>query len=394
MALVLVAGCDPGEREARPYAGRWESQGFGLFFDIHGGEVDIYEHSDVHCFRVATGSAQGISEVLSLEDERLVLRDGERVVEFVDVGTLPERCADPVDDSPPVVFTVALKTIAEHHVPAPGAAWREEGDSIGSSLTDESSPEDLRAALIEALSLLGDPEVRLAAGTEAPWPAAPQIGGALETRWEAELEGRMLVGEVSPGVAYLGFLSLVTEGEGDQRALAAALDDVLADAGALVIDLRAASGGVEEAALQVATRFVPSERVVANLWVRSGEGQVAAGALSVSPRPTGTFAGPVVVLVGPATSGAAELLARILSGVPGVTVVGEPTAGSPREPLVRALPNGWSLGVPNLEVTGPDGESWLKPLIPVVTAVTTVADLEAGSDPGLEAALEHLEGAG
>lgn len=392
--MVIVAGCDPGEREARPYAGRWESQGFGLFLDIHGGDVDIYEHSDAHCFRVATGSAQGISEVLSLEGERLVLRDGERVVEFVDVGTLPERCADPVDDSSSVVFTVALRTIAEHHVPAPGAAWREEADSIGSSLTEESSPEELRAALIEALSLLGDPEVRLVAGTGTPWPAAPEIGGALETRWESELEGRMLVGEVSPGAAYLGFLSLVTEGEGDQRALAAALDDVLADAEALVIDLRAASGGVEEAALQVATRFVPSERVVANLWARSGEGQVAAGALSVSPRPTGTFAGPVVVLVGPATSGAAELLARILSGVPGVTVVGEPTAGSPREPLVRALPNGWSLGVPNLDVTGPDGESWLKPLIPVVTAVTTVADLEAGNDPGLEAALEHLEGAG
>ena len=387
---MLVAGCDPGEREARPYAGRWESQGFGLFFDIHGGSVDIYEHSEVHCFRVASGSARGISEVLSLEDDRLVLRDGGRIVEFVGVETLPERCADPVADSPPVVFAVAVATISEHYFPAPDREWHDIAESIGSGLVEESSPDELHAAMVSVLSLLGDPEVRLAGGGEEPWPEPPEIGVGLAARWEPASEGGVLVGEAGSGVAYLGFLSLVTGGEADQRALAEELDGALAGAESLVIDLRAASGGVEEAALQVATRFVSSERIVATIRARAGDGLVGAGELSVRPRPTGIFTGRIVVLVGPATSGAGEMLARILSGTPGVTVVGEPTGGSPREPLVRALPNTWSIGVPNLDVVGSTGESWLEPLAPDVIAPTTLEDLEAGRDPGLEAAMRVL----
>jgi len=358
--------------------------------------VDIYEHTAAHCFRVATGSARGISDVVALEGDRLVLRDGGRSIAFDAVEILPSNCADPLDDSPPAVFAAAIATIAEHHLPAPGETWHREAETIGSNLAEESDAGELHAALVAALALLDDPEVRLAPGGEvaASWPQAPEAGDALSARWPETWEGRMLVGEAAPGVAYVGFLQLLTEGEEDQRALAAALDGALGGADAAVIDLRPASGGVEEAALQVATRFVPSDQVVASLWARAGEGIVAAGDLSVSPRPTGVFPGAVVLLVGPDTSGAGELLARILAGLPGVIVVGEPTAGSPREPLVRALPNGWSLGVPNLDVIGPNGGSWLEPLVPDVMAPTTVIDLAEGRDPGLEAALRVIGGGG
>ena len=393
MVVALVAACDPGEREARPYAGRWESDGFGLYLDVHGSGIDVFEHTDRHCLQIAAAPARGVSDVISDEGGRLVLRDGGRVIRFDEVPALPASCAERASADPSAVFTVAVATIAELHYPAPGDAWLARAADLGESLTAGTDEEGLVGVLIDALALLGDPEIRLATRGVAPsWPSAPVIGARLEQRWPSAWEGRAVAGEAAPGVAYLGLLRLVVESEGDQRGLASALDAALAGADGAIVDLRAASGGVEEAALQVATRFVPTQGVVASLRARSGDGLVPAGELSVTPLATGTFPGPVVVLVGPGTSGAGELLARILSGLPGVTIVGGPTSGSPREPLVRSLPNGWSLGVPNLDVIGPDGASWLEPLIPDVDAPTTAGDLEAGGDPGLEAALRLLGG--
>jgi hypothetical protein len=392
--MLLLAGCNPGEREARPFTGRWESRGFGLYLDIHGGNVDIYEHTAFHCYPVATGSARGISDLISLEGERLVLRDGGRVIEFEEIATVPERCVAPLNASASSVFDIAVASVAEHLLPAPGIAWLAEADTIGSTLAASAGPAEVHGALVAALSLLGDPEVRLATGSGGvvpSWPAPPDLATALTPRWEAVWAERALVGEAAPGVAYVGFLRLVVEGADDQRALAAALDGALVGANAVVVDLRAASGGIEEAALQVATRFVPTERVVATLLARQGDGVVDAGDLSVTPPATGIFPGRVVVLVGPATSGAGELLARVLADLPGVTVVGEPSSGSPREPLVRALPNGWSIGIPNVLVIGWDGGEWVgTPLIPDVIAPTTTGDLDAGQDPGLEAALAEI----
>jgi len=386
-----VAGCDPGEREARPYAGLWESDAFGLYLDVHGGEVDVYEHTAAACLRVAAGPARGMSDVISLDGDRLVLRDAGRVVHFDEVDVLPSSCAERADGLPPSVFAAAVATIDELLFPAPDAAWAGDAGGIGADLTPDAGDEALADALVAALTLLGDPEVRLAAGGVAPpWPAPPAIGAELEGMWPTAWDGRALAGQAAPGVAYIGFLGLVVEDEGDQRDLASTLDAALDGADAVVVDLRAASGGVEEAALQVATRFVPSPSVVASLQARSGHGLVPAGELSVTPLATGTFPGRIVVLVGPDTSGAGELLARVLAGVPGVTVIGAPSAGSPREPLVRALPNGWSLGVPNVDVIGPDGTSWVAALVPEIAAPTTVEDLRAGTDPGLEAALSLL----
>lgn len=205
--------------------------------------------------------------------------------------------------------------------------------------------------------------------------------------------GDLFTRDLGRGLAYLGVALLAAPDEESQRALAAALDSVLGDTDGVVVDLRGASGGLEAAALLVATRFVPTERVVASRLARAGAVMVEAGELWVTPRPTGTFEGSVVVLVGPSTSGAAELLAWILADLPGVIVIGEPTAGSARDPLVRALPNGWSLGVPNADVVGPDGITRLGiPLVPDIAVATTLDDLSSGRDPGLSAALEALVG--
>lgn len=367
--------------------------------DIHGGTVDVYEHSAIHCLRVASGATRGISEAISIEGGQLVLRDEGRVVTFTPLETLPSRCADPVASDPMTVFSVAVETVREHALPEPGPEWATLAAEIGATLHADSTSADLHAAMVEVLHALDDPEFRIAAaepGLPAAWSSEDgSMGRALFSHSDATVMagGHVIGRDLEGGFAYFGVSLLAAPDEDDQRALAAALDSVLDGADGVVIDLRGASGGLEEAALLVATRFVPTERAVARRLIRAGDRLVEAGELRVTPRLTGTFAGAVVVLVGPSTTGAGELLAWILADLPGITVVGEPTAGSARDPLVRALPNGWSLGVPNADVVGLDSGSRVGvPLVPDIAAPTTLDDLAANRDPGLTAALQVLGG--
>ena len=397
VTLAAATACDPGEREAQPFVGRWESAGYGLFLDIHGGRVDIYEHTAAHCQQVAASAARGISEVMSLDAGALVLRDAGRTVRFRPLDSLPLRCADPVDgDDAAATFAVAAATVSEQYFPQPDAAWETARAEITGTLDADATAVELFDALVALLGALGDPELRLALdadGLPESWSVeAGGLGAALAAHPAArQLDGGVITRVVADGVGYLGIVRLAAGTGDEQRILAGAIDEVLSGAGGLVIDLRGASGGIEEAALLVATRFVPAESAVAVVLARDGDGLVPSGEFTVTPVPTGHFAGPIVVLVGPATSGAGELLALVLADLPQVTLVGEPTAGSPRAPLVRLLPNGWSLGVPNLEVLDAAGVARVGvPLEPDVEALTTPEDVIAGEDPGLEAALTIL----
>jgi C-terminal processing protease CtpA/Prc len=252
---------------------------------------------------------------------------------------------------------------------------------------------------------LGDPEIALQAGIEPIW--APSPGGAGAALAAALIDGTLLPGatiaggdgivalDLGGGVQYLGLLRLggfADSSDGSQRVIAAALDQTLRQATGLVLDLRAATTGAETEALLVATRFVSERTVVATIEARVDTvgGRIYAGDAVVNPMPTGPFAGRVVVLVGAGTAGPGELLALALASLPNVTILGEPTAGSPRSPLVRTLPNGWVLGVPNTEVTVTGVPRVGNPLLPAVTVVLTGGDVAAGRDPGLEAALVLL----
>lgn len=105
------------------------------------------------------------------------------------------------------------------------------------------------------------------------------------------------------------------------------------DAAGLVLDLRRADGDSLAAAARVAARFAPpgadlfSVRDASGELVRAFAAPPAAGERLRRPPPT-------IVLVGPGTRGAAEVLAAVLDCWPGVMSAGRPTAG---EPLIREL---------------------------------------------------------
>jgi hypothetical protein len=348
-ASLVLASCNPGALEATPYEGIWQSDGWGTFLLI-GGDVEFFEHTAEHCLSLGTVGARGIADSLEFEGDRLVLRNADREIRFDRIDVLPMSCADAgTSDDPELALTVLAATVEEHFVDHLDPGW----DDRRADLTARAAAgENLLGLVVELLGPL-DGSVRVTTG-QTLWPEPPVP--ARPAGYDLGDVGAYAVGEID-GV---GFLSLARTGPFDadpdeSERITGRIVDEAARFGAVIIDLRASSGGSLTEALLIATRFVPDERIVASMQARAGDRMVPAGELRVTPVPTGTFAGDVFVLVGPETRGPGELLAHVLGELDRVTILGSPTAGDPGPPLIRYLPNVWSISVPNLEVTGPDG---------------------------------------
>lgn len=407
-AVLLVAGCTGAAGDGEEFGGLWRSEGFGLYLDIDGG-IDVYEHTAVSCGRVASGSMRGSDGFTLIGEDGLELREPARLIRFDRVDVLPERCADPFrSDDPARTLAVLVATMEEHYAffDLRDTGWAARRTEADASVGADTGPADLLAAIQELLAPLGDAQVRIAVDDPdllpgGAWSARPAPPGAdaladdiragrvplLEGEAEVAEDGAVVSGSLPDGVGYLAITRLAgfddDAGEEEQK-LADAVDAALGRLGddAVVLDLRVNRGGREELALLVASRFVPAETLVATREVRVGgtDRYTDGGDLTVSPLPTGTFAGRLVVLAGPGTAGAAETLLLALRHAPDTVVVGEPTAGSLSPLLVRSLPNGWTFGLSHQRVRDADGELWEGRGIPpdVVAAGEPTEVLRAG----------------
>ncbi|MEE8498440.1 MAG: S41 family peptidase, partial [Acidimicrobiia bacterium] len=351
---VLFVACNPGARESEPFQGNWQSEAWGTYLSVNGGSIEIFEFSTVHCFSVASGGARGVGEVLSMDGEALVLEDAGRTVRFERTEFLPEECIESVADDPVTTFQVLAATFEEHYLPGVDVAWAGRVEAARPPVG--ASDDSLLNALTALLGPLERLDVRLSANGEV-WAAARAAPIDFP---EFELSGRggIVTGLLGDGIAYLAFRrlgELADDTDDSQRAAANAIDAAVAAGNPVILDLRGSDGGAIDHAMLVASRFVPTENLIARLAARGATSFVPAGDVTVRPLPTGTFEGTTAVLVGPGTIGVAELLAAALQGTDGVTIVGQRTAGSAGPVMVRFLPNGWSVGLPNLRVTLSDG---------------------------------------
>lgn len=100
---------------------------------------------------------------------------------------------------------------------------------------------------------------------------------------------------------------------------------------------------------------------------------------------------PVVVLISGRTFSAAEDFAVVFDAMKRGTLIGEPTGGSTGQPLNFSLPGGVMARVCTKRDMYPDGTEWNGIGIqPTMLVKPTVADVQAGRDTVLEAALTHL----
>ncbi|HVT74772.1 MAG TPA: S41 family peptidase [Lacunisphaera sp.] len=104
------------------------------------------------------------------------------------------------------------------------------------------------------------------------------------------------------------------------------------------------------------------------------------------------YHGDVVILTSPNTGSAAEIFSHVLQHHHRARLVGRPTAGAVIYAGTWPLPGGGSLQVPIIDYVGLDGRRIEgHPVQPdVVVPPPSLADLRAGRDPDLDAALKLL----
>ncbi len=194
------------------------------------------------------------------------------------------------------------------------------------------------------------------------------------------VEGRWL----RPGTAYVKMYGF-TQGVG--RQIRQALERLGTEGGirSVVLDLRGNPGGLVVEASSVGGVFMPPRTVLARVIERGQEPSTlrTAGA-PLLPRT------PLVVLVDAGSASASEILAGAFKDYQRATIVGEKTAGALGGSVTLALPEGGISVTVERIVTPKNAQVEGVGITPDVAITLTVADMERGQDPQLEAALHAL----
>ena len=203
-----------------------------------------------------------------------------------------------------------------------------------------------------------------------------------------------------PGnIAYVALNTF--ENDNAWNSFVAAYDDSIANTEALILDVRRNGGGDSGYGWNILgyltnTAFQTnaySSRLYSPLRRARGEGVVfeSLGEGTWSPQGEKVYSKPVVVVTSGRTFSAAEDFVIAFDAMERGTVVGEATGGSTGQPLSFAVPGGIMARVCAKRDTYPNGEEWIGiGIMPDIEVHPKVADLQAGRDTVLEAALEYL----
>jgi len=155
---------------------------------------------------------------------------------------------------------------------------------------------------------------------------------------------------LEPGVGLLR-LGGLESGEGER--VRKALDSLRAlGARRLLLDLRSNAGPSLDEAVKTASLFMGEGKVVTIADRKAGSSDLKAG-------PSGpVWKGPMVVLVGQGTAGAAEVLAAALRDRAGATLVGDKTWGLGSVQKVIPLPAGDGIRISVGKYLSPSGKEW------------------------------------
>jgi peptidase S41-like protein/tricorn protease-like protein len=162
----------------------------------------------------------------------------------------------------------------------------------------------------------------------------------------------------------------------------------------LIIDVRDNQGGNNGNGREIAGRFADQRRLYAYDRYRNGPSH--SDFTDFNPReihPIGThFGGGVVVLTNRHTGSASESFILMMRVIPGVSIIGDTTAGALSDALSRELSNGWSLQLSESINYTPDKQTFEDVgLVPSILVKATIADSIDKYDRALERAIQVLQ---
>ncbi len=199
-------------------------------------------------------------------------------------------------------------------------------------------------------------------------------------------------GRVDGDIGYV-LIGSFSHGDGKWIDKALAALDALADAPALIIDVRFNSGGDELLARRIAARFVAKPTVYAASRRRLPGETVRFTPIikrTLEPDRRHHDDRPVVVLCGPKNMSSCEAFLLMMKRAPHCTLVGQRSWGASGNPKPHRLPNGVVVYLPSWVALRPDGTCFeTEGIEPDVVVVTKPEDFRT-RDPVLERAVSVL----
>jgi hypothetical protein len=297
--------------------------------------------------------------------------------------------ADPLDaDEARAIALDVARLVRERYVFADEAAVV--ADAVERRVADGGydaihEVEHLAAALTADLqSVNGDRHLRVLFAAEPVADLAdPEAELAMwRDRARADAGGMAKVELLADGIGLLEVRPILYPAVLSGEAIAAAMT-LLADARALIVDVRGCVGGSPEAVALLCSYLVDDEPVHLNTMVDRGGDPVQSWTLAWVPGRRFGAVKPVAVLTGPKTFSGGEELAYDLQQLGRATIVGEATGGG-------ANPRQGHRVHPHLEATIPVA----RPVNPVSGSnwelVGVTPDVAASSDAALDRAVELL----
>ncbi len=272
-------------------------------------------------------------------------------------------------------------------------------------VTPATTDEELWSVLIAMVRNLNDAHVCLQAGPRR------ECGGLLEgvkpqgfsrdlvkskylqgKATEAN-KGKVTYGWLTPDVGYLQIVDFKGSPDPIYQAVDAAVAQ-FATARAVVVDVRANTGGTGRTAEAVAGRFADTKRHYMRARTRYGlkHDDLLPDYRNVVPAGPAQFTRPTVLLTDRFSASAAEGFTLAMRVQPHVTVVGDLTEGALSAQFPDRMPNGWTLWVAFHVTTDHNGVHWDGVGIPPdLRIVNTAADVAAGIDRPIEFSLDLLD---
>ena len=446
IALTALGLSTLTAQQPSPAVGLWQTEGYGLVFDVRQDSVIGYEITKVSCIpttRAVTKPAPAAGALGAFgesgtpvtyvilpgktpNDARVHLAYAASDMIIHRIDRKPAPCDVPTPDTPRSNFDVFAQTWAEQYgfFREKNVDWAAVVAANRPRVTDTTTPEQLFdiisgmiSPLQDAHSFIGAQAIKKSFGGVRKTPsfietrpgrdsAYALVSAHLTSPLRRFCEGRVEFGMLGADVGYLrirSFSGYTKDGgfETGLAALEAGLDTAFANTGGwkgLVIDVRINGGGADPYGLAIARRLTATPYTAYVKQARSDPADATkwteAQPSVVQPSTRPSFRGPIIELTGVQSISAAETFTQaLMNRQPKITRIGETTQGVFSDVLDRQMPNGWRFGLAN-ERFVTDGKSFDNVGIAADVAVEslTPAARATRKDAAVEKALAMLRG--
>ncbi|MFI9213083.1 S41 family peptidase [Streptomyces sp. NPDC053253] len=433
--------------------GIWRTDGYGTVLSIRNGTLQEYQTTAVSCIAGDTARRTGPGAYTTTEGTVLTVRTrGDRDRASVrldgDVGErnlrrmteLPEACTRSAPGGPLASFDVFWQSFEENYpfFAAKGIDWHAVRDRYRPTVHEGTTPDELFAVFSEMVEPLHDAHVAVMdvdgdgdgypdRGFGRTRPGTVMPNGKLDAKVkqfvvERDLKdarnlqdfgaGRITYADLPGGQGYLrisgfgGYAGDKAPYTAELAELDKALDTVLSQERTrhlkgLVIDLRINGGGSDAMGLHIAGRLTDTPYLAYSKRARNDPTDPTRHTrpqpLYVTPAQGPRYTGPVAVLTGGSTVSAGETFTQALMERPGRTVrIGQPTQGVFSDIMVRKLPNGMSVWLPNEELLTRSGRTFDGTGIPphLTEPVFTTEEFDRNKDSAFDRAVKVLRNQG